>query len=69
LISPTATSEAFTEIDDAFIRVVSDTNYYAEMAAKLLKKRYSRVGIIYDQRNKAYTHNWRDSFGKYFDDA
>lgn len=69
LFSPTATSSAFTGVDDGLLRVVSDTEEYARYAAKIVRTEAKRVALLYDQRNKAYSHYWRDAFTRHFADS
>lgn len=64
LMSPTATTDALTGVDDHFLRVNSSTHENAaRMARHLLRQDAGRsVAAIYDSSNKSYAESWLADF-------
>lgn len=64
LMSPTATTDALTGVDDHFLRVNSSTRENAaRLARHLLKQNAVRsVAAIYDSSNKSYAESWLADF-------
>lgn len=66
LISPTASTNQLTGLDDYFFRVYYTNAQAAELlAAKLATdKNIRRIAAIYDLSNRAYTEDWVNHFQK-----
>lgn len=69
LISPTATSNQFTGLDDALLRNVADHNTYAAITAEYILKqgKNQRVVILQDEENISYTEDWKNTFVNAYD--
>ncbi|WP_186407113.1 ABC transporter substrate-binding protein [Candidatus Accumulibacter aalborgensis] len=69
LISPTATTNALTGLDDQFFRVVAPTATHVFRSAEYHFRRQGlrRVVLVYDLRNKAYSESWAGDFRKAFE--
>lgn len=63
-ISPTATTNALTAIDDQFFRVVAPTRSHVFKSAEhhFRVNGLRRVVLVCDLRNDAYTKSWADDF-------
>jgi branched-chain amino acid transport system substrate-binding protein len=68
LMSPTATTEALSGIDDQFFRVTSTTRSFASRNAIYQLKTGSmrRVAAVYDLGNRSFTENWLKNFRQAF---
>ncbi|MFH0995490.1 MAG: ABC transporter substrate-binding protein [Pseudomonadota bacterium] len=68
LLSPTATTESLSDMDDYFFRVTSTTRNYASKGAGFLLKsgRMHRVAAAYDLNNRSFTENWIENFKNTF---
>lgn len=68
LISPTATTNALTGIDDQFFRVVAPTAAHVAKSAHhhFERDRMRRVALVFDLRNRAYSEGWTEDFRKAF---
>ena len=64
LMSPTATTDALTGVDDHFLRVNSSTRENAARMARHLLRQDSghSVAAIYDSSNKSYAESWLADF-------
>ncbi len=64
LVSPTATTEALSGIDDHFFRVTSTTRVYASRNARYQvdSKHMRHIAAIYDLGNRAFTESWLKNF-------
>lgn len=69
LISPTATSNQFTGLNDALLRNVADHNTYAAITAEYILKqgKNQRVVILQDEENISYTEDWKNTFVNTYD--
>ena len=69
LISPTATSNQFTGLNDALLRNVADHNTYAAITAEYILKQgeSQRVVILQDEENISYTEDWKNTFINAYD--
>lgn len=69
MISPTASSDQLTGLDDNLIRVtgasISQAEHLAEYAGKQLK--LQKLAVIYDLSNKAYTQTLYQAFKELFE--
>lgn len=68
LISPTASSSEFTNIDDNFIRtqVAHSTKGFNVLSKHLLKSEIKSLLLIYDSKNKIYSNNYLINFQESF---
>lgn len=63
-VSPTASSEELSGLDDYFFRVVMTTRKNAEQSATYHRanKTFGRVAVAYDLDNRAYSESWLEHF-------
>jgi len=68
LVSPTVTTDFLSGIDDYFYRVISPNKVYAQQMARHMRGvlGLTRVGVVYDLGNAAYTESWLESFREEF---
>lgn len=64
MVSPTATTNDLTALDDYFFRVLSPTRNFAGKSADyhLQRTGVRRVAAVYDLRNKSYTESWLEDY-------
>ncbi|MFT5721266.1 MAG: branched-chain amino acid transport system substrate-binding protein [Motiliproteus sp.] len=64
MLSPTATTQQLTGIDDYFIRVINDDAINARNNALYCYKNMGlrRMAVVYDTDNAAYTESWLSGF-------
>lgn len=69
LISPTASTNELSGIDDYFFRVYYTNAQAAQLLAERIlgQDKITRVTAIYDLGNKAYTEDWVTHFSKIFE--
>lgn len=69
LISPTATTNALTALDDQFFRVVAPTAAHVFKSAEHYFRQggVRRVVLVCDLRNKAYSESWANDFRQAFE--
>ena len=69
LISPTATTNALTAVDDQFFRVVAPTAAHVFKSAEhhFCRSGLRRMVLVCDLRNKAYSQSWADDFRTAFE--
>lgn len=67
-ISPTASTDQLSNLDDYFFRVIPSTSEAAKKTAEYVvkEKKYRYVQLILDERNGGYTESWFQSFQKRF---
>lgn len=66
LISPSSSSDYFTDKDDNFLRVCSTTKSEAiAVADNISSAKHSKVAIIYDSANRAYCESYIGFFTEY----
>jgi len=65
-VSPTATTQLLSGIDDHFFRVTSTTKAYASKSARYQIKSAGlrRIAAAYDRGNRTFCENWLDNFQK-----
>lgn len=68
LISPTASSSEFTNIDDNFIRtqVAHSTKGFNVLSKYLFKSEIKSLVLVYDSKNKIYSNNYLINFQESF---
>lgn len=65
IIAPTISADSLTGVDDNFIRLIASTKEQAELLAKIAyKNNHSKIGIIYDERNKGFTDALVENYKK-----
>ncbi len=69
LVSPTATTNELSALDDYFFRVIADTRAYTGRNARF---QYQQLGhrsavVIYDLANKVYSESWLNDFRTEFE--
>ncbi len=66
LISPTASSDEFSGIDDNFLRlqVAKNSSMFDTLSKYLLKKSLLKIAVIYDVDNFAYSNSFSSNFEK-----
>lgn len=71
MVSPTATTNDLTGLDDYFFRVLSPTRDFAGKSANyhFHGAGVRRVAAVYDLRNKAYTESWLADYSNTFSAA
>lgn len=71
MVSPTATTNDLTGLDDYFFRVLSSTRNYAVKSANhhYQVAGMRRMSAIYDLRNQAYTESWLQDYRAAFSAA
>lgn len=64
MVSPTATTNALTGLDDYFFRVLSPTKSFVRKSAEQHFQRTGmrRVAAVFDLRNKSYTESWLEDY-------
>ncbi len=63
LVGPTNSSNALTGLDDFFFRVSQPTRMETDMHASFaLQQGLSRMAVVYDLGNRAYSEDWLESF-------
>lgn len=67
-VSPTATTQLLSGIDDHFFRVTSTTREYASKSARyqFITAGLRRIAAAYDRGNRSFCENWLDNFQKSF---
>ncbi|MBI5524054.1 MAG: ABC transporter substrate-binding protein [Desulfarculus sp.] len=65
-VSPTATTEALSGLDDHFFRVTSTTRAFARANAlyQIKTQRMRRVAAAYDTGNRSFSENWLENFNQ-----
>ena len=66
MISPTATSTLLSDTDDYLFRVCSDSSAMAAKMAEYLRQRVTRVAVIYNLDNRAFSEDWFLHFSNKF---
>ena len=68
MISPSASTNELSGLDDFFIRVVPATRDYVKTSADYYfhTRNLRRLRLIYDLSNRAYTENWTADFSDVF---
>ncbi|WP_419769291.1 MAG: ABC transporter substrate-binding protein [Candidatus Marinarcus sp.] len=68
LISPSASSDEFSNIDDNFLRthVAHSPERFDEISDYLLTQKISKIAFIYDEKNLSYVNAYMDNFEKSF---
>ena len=68
LVSPTATTNALTGLDDQFFRMVAPTAAHVAKSADYYfhERGRRRLALAYDLRNRAYTESWAGDFRSAF---
>ena len=67
IVSPTASTTLLNEKDDNFLRLYPPSNVAAtRMADHIAGKSLKRIAIICDEKNSAFTEDWKHHFEKQF---
>ena len=68
LISATASSSEFSQIDDNFLRIQVDSTSkkYEAISKYLVENNYTNIFCIYDSNNKTYAKDYQEMFQKIF---
>ena len=70
VVSPTATTQALSGLDDYFFRVTSTTEPFARKSARFQIESgdMRRIVAIYDEGNRSFCENWIENFRRAFTD-
>lgn len=68
LISPTASSNQFSNIDDNFLRtqISNNSKMFDTLSKYLIKNSLLNISIIYDENNLSYVNSFTNNFEKSF---
>ncbi|WML37448.1 ABC transporter substrate-binding protein [Clostridium sp. OS1-26] len=63
MISPTIAVDGLSNKDDYFIRMIPENKQQADSIAKtMINKNISKVAILYEEDNRAFTESWKNDF-------